>query len=258
MSPHEPIAPRLLALGDSAWTVEFGNHIDAQLNARVIGLAQAINALRQDDPNFACVTDVVPAFCSVTVHFDPLACNAEQLGQNLLALSHNTPSVPANGHHWYLPLCFDTEFAPDLPALAQAKGLSQEAIKALLLGAQFRVFMIGFLPGFPYMGGLPAELAMPRLATPRTRVPAHSVAVAGDMCAIYPWDSPGGWNLLGRTPVQLFSLANEAQHSMLSSGDVVNWYSIDRPTYDQLLQRGTQGQLPRETFLQRQHAPCPV
>ncbi len=250
------VAPRLLALGDSAWTVEFGNRVDARLNARVIGLAQAIGQARRSDPNFACVTDVVPTFRSVTVHFDPLACDAEPLGQHLLALSHHTPSIQTDGRHWYLPLCLDGEFAPDLPALAQAKELSQEAIKALLLGAQFRVYMIGFLPGFPYMGGLPAELSMPRLATPRTRVPAHSVAVAGDMCAIYPWDSPGGWNLLGRTPVPLFSLTDAAQHSMLSSGDLVSWYDIDRSTYDHLLQLGLQGQLARDTFLQLHSASC--
>ena len=90
--------------------------------------------------------------------------------------------------------------------------------------------MIGFMPGFPYMGGLPAELEMPRLSSPRQAVPARSLAVAGPMCAVYPWESPGGWHLLGRTPVPMFSAADPAP-SLLASGDRVQWQAIDRPSF---------------------------
>ena len=241
--------PRLLALGDSAWTVEFGTTIDAALNARVMALAGRIAAARTDEPLFACVTDVVPTFRSLTVHFEPLATPTEALGQRLLALAADAQSAVHTGRSWRLPVCFDPSFAPDLPRLAQARHLSETEVIARLLGAEFRVYMIGFLPGFPYMGGLPPELAMPRLSTPRQRVPANSLAVTGEMCAVYPWESPGGWNLLGRTPIALFDLAHAEQPAMLSAGDTVRWTAVTRQEYDRLAQQTQAGQWAREAFL---------
>lgn len=244
--------PRLLALGDSAWTVEFGTTIDAALNARVMALADRVEHLRGMDPDFATVTDVVPTFRSLTLHFDPLNTATEALGQRLLALADSASVAVHSGRSWCLPVCFDPAFAPDLPGLAQARHLSERDVIDRLLGAEFRVYMIGFLPGFPYMGGLPAELAVPRLSTPRQRVPANSLAVTGQMCAVYPWESPGGWNLLGRTPLALFDLAHTEQPAMLSAGDKVRWRAIPREEYDRLADLARSGQLARESFLEQE------
>lgn len=241
--------PRLLALGDSAWTVEFGTGIDPAINARVMALAGHIERLRSAEATLACITDVVPTFRSLTVHFDPLAANAGQLGEQLLALATQGGEATHAGRSWQLPVCFEPEFAPDLPRLAQARGLSEQEVIERLLGCTLRVYMIGFLPGFPYMGGLPAELAMPRLSSPRQRVPAHSVAVTGQMCAVYPWESPGGWNLIGRTPVALFDLAHATQPAMLSAGDSVHWIAVSRQEHDALSRQAQAGQLERERFL---------
>ncbi|WP_137890951.1 5-oxoprolinase subunit PxpB [Ramlibacter sp. 2FC] len=251
-------APRLLPLGDSAWTVEFGDRIDPGLNARVMNLADAVRAARGAEPAFATVLDLVPSFRSLTVHYDPLASDANALGQRLLALAGAVDERAHEGRRWRLPVCFDEEFAPDLAALAQAKGLPVQQVIDLLTQARFRVYMIGFMPGFPYMGGLPPQLAMPRLATPRKRVPAHSLAVAGEMCSVYPWDSPGGWNLLGRTPVPLFSLAQGEQPAWLAAGDQVRWYEVARGEYERLLAELAVGRIPREAFLDPQEAPCPA
>ena len=243
-------AVRLLPLGDTAWTVEFGREINAAVNARVMDLAERIALLRQDDPLFATVSDLVPTFRSLTLHFDPLLTDAEALGEHLLALGQQAGSKLHEGRRWRLPVCFEGDFAPDLPRLAQAKGLSEDTVIQRLLAAEFRVYMIGFLPGFPYMGGLPPELAMPRLASPRQRLPANSLAVAGEMCAVYPWESPGGWNLLGRTPVQLFDLKQAEQPAMLAAGDRVRWYAVPRDEYERLQQLIQGGVLPRNSFLQ--------
>ena len=250
MDTQELLAPRLLALGDAAWTVEFGREISAAVNARVMDLAERIALLRQDDPLFATVSDLVPTFRSLTLHFDPLLTDAEALGERLLALGQQAGSKLHEGRRWRLPVCFEGDFAPDLPRLAQAKGLSEDTVIQRLLAAEFRVYMIGFLPGFPYMGGLPPELAMPRLASPRQRLPANSLAVAGEMCAVYPWESPGGWNLLGRTPVQLFDLKQAEQPAMLAAGDRVRWYAVPRDEYERLQQLIQGGVLPRNSFLQ--------
>ena len=240
--------PRLLALGDSAWTLEFGCAIDPSINARVMGLAERVAQARGSEPLLACVTDVVPTFRSLTVHFDPLEADAAALGERLRVLTQEDHQDRQSGRLWHLPLCFDADFAPDLPRLAEAKGLPPDEVIERLLAATFRVYMLGFQPGFPYMGGVPPELHMPRLPTPRQKVSAQSLAVAGEMCAVYPWDSPGGWNLLGRTPMVLFDLRHAGQPALLAAGDSVRCFAVDRATHDRLASDNARG-LPRETFL---------
>lgn len=242
-------ATRLLALGDSAWTVEFGSTIDPKINARVMALADRVAQARRDEPLFGTVTDVVPTFRSLTVHFPPAKTDSEALAERLQAMAQEAGEQIATGRLWRLPACFDPGFAPDLPTLAQAKGMTENEIIERLLDTEFRVYMIGFLPGFPYMGGLPKELAMPRQASPRQKVPAHSIAVAGEMCAVYPWESPGGWNLLGKTPVSLFDLNQVEQPAMLAAGDRVRWSAVSSTEYEQLLAQCRSGQLTREAFL---------
>lgn len=242
------MTPRLLALGDSAWTVEFGSAIDPATNARVMGLADQLARGRATDALMAGVTDVVPTFRSLTVHFDPWTTDAGALGQRLLALARGADGVTAHGRQWRLPVCFDEDFAPDLARVCELTQRTRHEVIDQLLGATFRVYMLGFQPGFPYMGGLPPGLVTPRLPSPRQKVPAQSVAIALDMCSVYPWESPGGWNLLGRTPVVLFDPAQTEQPAMLAAGDEVQWTAVDRTTHDRLAADIARG-LPRETFL---------
>lgn len=246
MSTDTP--PRLLALGDSAWTLEFGSAIHPAINARVMGLAERVLRARGSEPLLASITDVVPTFRSLTVHYDPLEADAVALGERLRVLAQHGHQDMLPGRRWHLPVCFDADFAPDLPRLAEARGLSPDGVIQRLLAATFRVYMLGFQPGFPYMGGVPPELHMPRLPAPRQKVPAQSLAVAGEMCAVYPWESPGGWNLLGRTPVVLFDLRHADQPALLAAGDEVRCHAVDRATHDRIAAEIAQG-LPRETFL---------
>ena len=246
--PDLSAPPRLLPVGDAAWTVQFGEIIDPVLHARVLGLAGALEQARAAG-EFSAVVDVVPTFRSLTVYFDPLSSNGEQLGAALLRLAEAAGTASQQGRHWRLPVCFDEDFAPDLNDLAAAKGLSREAVIALMTEATFQVYMIGFMPGFPYMGGLPSVLEIPRLASPRKAVPARSLAIAGTMCAVYPWQSPGGWRLLGKTPVPMFSAADTASPSLLASGDRVCWQAIERPLYLELEAAALAGALDRQDFL---------
>lgn len=250
-TPAHPV--RLLPLGDAAWTVEFGDNISPEVHARVLGLADALERERknaaQGDAVLAGILDVVPTFRSLTVLFDAWACDGEKLGRELLRLAAESGSVSAWGRRWLLPVCFDAEYAPDLDDLAQAKGLTREEAIARLTAADFQVYMIGFMPGFPYMGGLPDELQMPRLSSPRKAVPARSVAVAGAMCAVYPWESPGGWRLLGRTPIPMFSLRDEVSPSLLASGDRVNWRAVDRAEFVEMEAAALAGRIPRDGLL---------
>lgn len=252
--------PRLLALGDAACTVEFGATIDPALHARVLGLAQAIAAARSAAASSTApgaelwqgIVDVVPTFRSLTVYFDPLQTDGERLGAELLRLAQSAGSAGQAGRQWRLPVCFDDEYAPDLAALASVKGLTREAVVTLMCEATFQVYMIGFMPGFPYMGGLPKVLEVPRLASPRKAVPARSLAVAGAMCAVYPWQSPGGWHLLGRTPLPMFSAADSQSPSLLASGDRVRWQAVDKPRYLGLEAAALAGAIDRGEFLTMQ------
>jgi inhibitor of KinA len=240
--------PRLRPLGDAALIFEFGARIDPAIHARVLGFAAALEA----EAAAGCLAEViewVPAFTTVTVFFDPGIEDLEALGRRLLALAQAARPRSAGGARWEIPVCFEPAFAPDLEALAAAKGLAPREVVALLTGAEFQVYMLGFLPGFPYLGGLPEACELPRLAVPRRAVPERSLAVAGRMCAVYPWSSPGGWHLLGRTPLRFFDLAQAARPALLAPGDRVRWQAIDAATYHALDELAAQGRLPRERFL---------
>ena len=224
---------RLLSVGDTAWTVEFGSVIDPAIHGRVLGFCSLLDTL-SGDGRLQGVVEWVPTFRSVTVHFDPEHTDAMALRDLLSDLAGKSGILSAAGCRWHIPVCFDAQCAPDLAEVAAAKGLTPEGVVQLLTDKVFSVYMLGFLPGFPYMGGVPEALDMPRLASPRKVVPARSIAIAGRMCAAYPWESPGGWRLLGRTPIRLFDAANARRPALLAPGDEVVWEQIDSATYAEL------------------------
>jgi KipI family sensor histidine kinase inhibitor len=249
MDPPLATFPRLHPLGDTAWIVEFGRDIDPSTHARVMGLAQALADARSLGlwPE---VVEWVPAYTTLTVHFAASSQTDAALdaADALLALAGRAAPRSQPGRRWCLPVCFDAEFAPDLADLAETQGLRPEQVVALMTETAFRVYMLGFQPGFPYMGGLPAVLERPRRATPRTEVPEGSLAVAGRMCAVYPWRSPGGWHLLGRMPLALFDPAR-SDPAWLHPGDQVRWVAIGRERYDELQGAAAAGTLQREAWL---------
>ena len=251
------LSPRLLPLGDAAWTVEFGDRIDPVLHARVMGFAAALER-RRAEHRLAGVSEWVPTFRSLTVYFDPLQVDADELAALLLRIATDSAHAVACGQRWRIPVWFGGAAGPDLDAVAKACGQDPEAVIARMTASVFRIFMLGFMPGFPYMGGLPPELVMPRLATPRTRVPARSLAIAGDMCAIYPWESPGGWRLLGRTPVSLFDKSDSARPALFAPGDMAMWQAIDADAFAAMEADAAHDRLDRSQFLAAKDEPWPA
>ncbi|WP_371324223.1 5-oxoprolinase subunit PxpB [Dechloromonas sp. ZY10] len=234
MTADSSVLPvRLLSVGDTAWTVEFGSIIDPAIHGRVLGFCSLLDTL-SGDGRLDGVVEWVPTFRSVTVHFNPEQADAMALHDRLGELATKSGILSAAGCRWHIPVCFDAECAPDLADVAQAKGMTPEAVVQLLTDSVFSVYMLGFLPGFPYLGGVPEVLDMPRLASPRKVVPSRSIAIAGRMCAAYPWESPGGWRLLGRTPIRLFDAANARRPALLAPGDQVVWEAIDSASYAEL------------------------
>ncbi|WP_027458382.1 5-oxoprolinase subunit PxpB [Dechloromonas agitata] len=234
MPAHASFPPiRLLAVGDGAWTVEFGAAIDPAIHGRVLGFCSLLDMLSSDGRLHG-VIEWVPTFRSVTVHFDPEQTDAMALHDLLLDVAGKSGVLSAAGSRWHIPVCFEGECAPDLIDVAAAKGMTPDEVVGVMTGTVFSVYMLGFLPGFPYLGAVPEELDMPRLASPRKVVPARSIAIAGRMCAAYPWESPGGWRLLGRTPIRLFDANNARRPALLAPGDEVVWEPIDATRYAEL------------------------
>ena len=226
------LEPRFLPSGDTALVVEFGERIDRGLSAAVIGLAERIRVA-----DLGGVTETVPSFRSLLVHYDPLATSAERLTGQISGLIASQiggeTAAQASRRLWRIPACHDPEFAPDLAEVAATAGLTPDEAIALHGATRYHVYMIGFLPGFPYLGDLPEALRLPRRENPRVKVPAGSLAIAAAMTAVYTYESPGGWHLIGRTPVPLFDLRAEPP-ARLRPGDAVLFEPIPKIEFESI------------------------
>lgn len=220
------MAVRFLPSGDTALVVEFGERIDRALNERVLRLNAAVRA--------ACVpgiVETVPTFRSLMVHYDPLGTDSAAITAAIERLLDQSSGAARPAKLWRIPACYAPRHGVDLEEVAQRTGLGiAEAIR-LHSATRYQVYMVGFSPGFPYMGDLPAPLALPRRTDPRVRVPAGSIAIAAGMTAIYPVESPGGWHLIGATPVRLFDVS-WPQPALLAAGDEVSFEPVDEEEFD--------------------------
>ena len=212
---------RFLSAGDRALVVEFGDRVDRALSEAVLQLAASIRS-----NGLSGVIETVPTFRSLMVYYDPLVTGRDELEPAITRLIDRGPGPRAAGMLWRIPVCYEGEFAPDLADVVQLTGLTASEVVSRHTGMQYHVYMLGFLPGFPYLGDLATELALPRRADPRLRVPAGSVAIATSLTAIYPYESPGGWHLIGTTPIRLFDF-KRARPALLTPGDTVIFEPID-------------------------------
>ena len=211
---------RFLASGDRALVVEFGDRIERALSNDVLRLDASLRSSRLPG-----VVETVPTFRSLMVHYDPVATTCADLERAIASLLDRRPDPRATTILWRVPVCYEGSFAPDLGDVANRTGLAPGEVVALHSAPRYHVYMLGFLPGFPYMGDLPHELALPRRADPRLRVPAGSVSIATTLTAIYPYESPGGWHLIGVTPIRLFDPAR-SRPALLAPGDNVQFEPI--------------------------------
>jgi antagonist of KipI len=212
--------PRLRPVGDSAVTVELGDAIDEPTNARVRALDRSL--AREPFPAFR---ESVPTYRSLLVCYDPTVQGYDEVCAALARLGARASPAGEPGTSHRVPTLYGGEAGPDLAEVARARGLTEAAVVALHSGRDYRAFMLGFTPGFAYLGLLPRELETPRKATPRVRVPAGSVAIAGRQTAVYPLASPGGWSLLGRTSLRLFDARREPPARILP-GDRVRFVPV--------------------------------
>ena len=228
-------AIRYRPCGDCALTVEFGDAIDRDLSARVMALHLALR-----ECGLPGLIETVPTFRSLLVHYDPATVSHAALQDGLAELLTDRPGTAGPSDTVTLPVCYGGEHGPDLEDVAAAAGVAPEAVIRLHSETRHYVYMLGFAPGHPYMGDLPEALNLPRRETPRTRIPAGTVAIAVGLTVIYPFASPGGWHAIGRTPVPLFGLGRSSP-AVLRAGDNVTCVPIGPAEYDDIAARASQG-----------------
>jgi inhibitor of KinA len=220
-------AGRIVHAGDSALIVEFDERIDPEVNARAIACAEAIQAA-----HVAGVRDIVPTYRSVAVYFDPLRTDHDALiGCLEREAASFRPAAAVERAPVRIPVCYGGDLGPDLTGVASFARMGESDVVRLHAETIYRVFMLGFVPGFAYLGVVDERIAMPRRATPRVRVPAGSVGIAGGQTGVYSAETPGGWQLIGRTPLKPFDAAR-ADPFLMKAGDAVQFYPIGRAEYD--------------------------
>lgn len=221
-------APRLLACGDTAFTIEFGARIDPALSARVL----ALDAMLRAEPPPG-LRETVPTYRSLTVHLDPLVADPDELGRTVLALAAAPLPPPATSRLWRIPVVYGGAFGIDLDAVAAHHGLSPEAVIERHAAPEYRVAMIGFLPGYAYLEGLDPGLALSRRPHPRPATPAGTISIGGAQALVASIAAPSGWHLLGRTPVKTFVPEREPVF-LLRPGDRVRFVPTPAGTWDAL------------------------
>ena len=223
------MAIRMDPASDSSLLVVFGDSISDESHARVMALFRGLQATR--DPH---IRNLHPAYASLLIDFDPL--QSEELKALVEGITQHVESDAGVAPRTVtVPVCYETDYAPDLPDVAAETKLTREEVIRLHSSSIYVAYFLGFSPGFAYMGMLPPQLRVPRLTTPRTHVAAGSVAIAGEQTAVYPVASPGGWRVIGRTPLRVFDPA-APQPSRFQMGDRVRFERISHETFCQMSQ----------------------
>lgn len=221
---------RYLPAGDESLLIEFGNEIHVEIHRRVYAMARAV-----EKAAFQGIEEIIPSYRSLLVAYNPLVISFKDLTRRLRKIEKSLSyAEPPKHRRVEIPTLYGGEFGPDLDFVAGHHGLTPEEVIRIHTSQDYLVYMLGFTPGFPYLGGDLGKIATPRLEKPRMKVPAGSVGIAENQTGIYPIESPGGWRIIGRTPLRLFDPL-EPPHFLLGAGDLVRFVSIDENGYRELL-----------------------
>lgn len=230
--------PTFFDCAESALLVDFGPHYDKSLSLAILAMSERLE--RAALPGFK---ESVPALSSITVFYDPMELEKARLVEEITALCAMDYRREHGTRIWQIPVCYGGDGGPDLDDVARRAGLDKDEFVRCHSGALYHVYMLGFLPGFAYLGDLPERIRLPRRSTPRPRVPIGSVAIASDMTAIYPHESPGGWHLIGYTPVILWDMVRSGE-PLFRPGDGVRFQPVDEAKTAELRKRAAEGWRP--------------
>ena len=217
---------RILTAGDSSLLVEFGKEISPDINRKIAATVQLMK-----EQHIEGVVDIIPAFCSLLINYDPRVISYEEMKQRMQDLIKVDAKAEAGRKRVFeIPVCYGGEYGPDIANIAKNAGLSEKEVIEIHSSRDYLIYMLGFLPGFTYLGGLDERIHTPRLATPRIKINAGSVGIGGSQTGIYPLDSPGGWQLMGMTPVKTYDPEREIP-ILVEAGDYIRFVPITEAEY---------------------------
>lgn len=227
--------PTISPVGDRAISIDFGQVIDPTINRHIRQTIERIKELQLDG-----IIELVPTYCALLVEYDAMLysyseiCNIIEptLEEGMTNTTNELVTVVE------VPTVYGGDFGPDLSFVASHNHLSEDEVISIHSGTDYLVYMLGFIPGFTYLGGMDSRIATPRLSSPRTLIPAGSVGIAGEQTGTYPSDSPGGWQIIGRTPVTMYDMS-KAQAALLKAGDYVRYVPIDESEFHRIKALGT-------------------
>lgn len=226
----------ILTAGDSSLLIQFGNEISPEINQRIKATVQLMR-----EQHIEGVLDVIPAFCSLLINYDPRVISYSEITKRMRKLLKvEMKAEDEKKKVFEIPVCYGGKYGPDLAYIAEHAGMTEEEVIALHSSKDYLIYMLGFLPGFCYLGGLDERLHTPRLATPRIKIDAGSVGIGGSQTGIYPMDSPGGWQLMGMTPVKTYDPEREVP-ILVEAGDYIRFVPVDEEEYlriKELVERG--------------------
>lgn len=220
---------RYLLSGDKGLVVEFGNEISEAVNKKVRNLYLAVKKSKMTG-----IYEMIPTYRSLLIQYNPMEIEVERLKEKLTEIEEALDSIEIPKPRIVeIPTIYGGEFGEDLDFVAEHNGISKEEVISIHSSVDYLIYMLGFTPGFPYLGGMSEKIETPRLKTPRTKIPAGSVGIAGKQTGIYPIESPGGWQLIGRTPIKLYDPKSQTP-IILQAGDYIRFKPIDKGEYDSI------------------------
>ena len=226
--------PTISPVGDCAISIDFGQVIDPKINRQIRQIIEQIKGLQLDG-----IVELVPTYCALLVQYDAMVYSYSDICRILEPTLQESVTDSANELVTIveIPTVYGGEFGPDLGFVASHNHLSEAEVVSIHSGTDYLVYMLGFIPGFTYLGGMDPRIATPRLSSPRTLIPAGSVGIAGEQTGTYPSDSPGGWQIIGRTPVTMYDMSKK-QAALLQAGDYVRYVPIDENEFHRIKSMG--------------------
>lgn len=221
---------KLKIVGDSAVLLQFEEKIEPQINAAISSIVTMIKEQQVEG-----VIDMIPAFCSLLINYDSRIISYEEISKRLLAIMEMDIATESAAKVVYeIPVCYGGEYGPDMQNVMDNANLSEEEVIRIHTSEDYLIYMLGFLPGFTYLGGLDERIHTPRLANPRVSIPAGSVGIGGAQTGIYPLDSPGGWQLIGKTPIKTYDPMSEPP-ILFEAGQYIRFVSVSSERYEEIL-----------------------